>query len=97
MNTYDTLLLARLRLLPIGAAPGGSPIPRTRLSDSVRAELDDLIASLERRTSLRGAGCDVRSDVLKLLGIVASDRRSSHDCRVREAQFPLSDQIPHLA
>jgi hypothetical protein len=71
MNTYDTLLLARLRLLPIGAAPGGSPIPLTALSDPVRAELDELIASIERRSRLRDhPDMDVRTDVLSLLVIV---------------------------
>lgn len=70
MNTYDVLLLARLRSLPMGLSPGGPPISRSRLSAAVRAELDDLVASLERRTRLRGGASDVRADILTLLGIV---------------------------
>ena len=69
MNTYDVLLLARLRASPRGLPRHGSPIPLSRLSAGARAELEELIAALERRTRLRAGTGRVRANVLELLGI----------------------------
>src|SRR5687768_77383 len=59
MNTFDTLLLSRLRTLPRGIRPHGSAVPLRRLSPHVRAELDDLGTTLSHRTQAHGRDVDV--------------------------------------
>ena len=70
MHAADTLLLALLHGAPRVGMPPPPQIHLRRLSAYARAELEDLILSLERR--LRGHGLEtkgVRSEVLDLLGI----------------------------
>jgi hypothetical protein len=68
MNAYDTMLLARLRILPRGN-PDRAPIPLAEVSSAVRAELDRLIASLATRTRLAGRERELRRDLYELLAV----------------------------